>query len=378
MPADFNAAGAICGPPNGFASAVAVRISSGMSVAVPTASTPGAALAAGAPAVEVRGLVKHYGKVEALRGIDLTVQGGEMFALLGPNGAGKTTLFSVLATLRAPTAGTASVLGHDVVADRDAIRRAMGIVFQEPAIEQRLSGRDNLVLMGLLFGLSLGGARRRAGELLAELGLADAADRPARALSGGQRRKLELARALVIDPRILFLDEATLGLDVDARRGFWVQIRALAAAGRTVFFTTHYMEEADVADRIALIDGGRIVALGTPGALKARLGGGVIRLKTADDAAAAVWLGERGFHPERHAAGLRLMHADPAAVLPEIFRHLPVAVERVEVNAPSLEDVFVTLTGRGLGADAAGAGAAAGAPGGPGGRPGGGPRGGPP
>jgi ABC-2 type transport system ATP-binding protein len=346
-----------------------------MSAVVVPASAADAAPAPGAPAVDVRGLVKRYGQVEALRGIDLTVQPGEMFALLGPNGAGKTTLFSILATLRAPTAGTASVLGHDVVAERDAIRRAMGIVFQEPAIEQRLSGRDNLVLMGLLFGLPLGGARRRAAELLAELGLADAADRPARTLSGGQRRKLELARALVIDPRILFLDEATLGLDVDARRGFWVQIRALAAAGRTVFFTTHYMEEADVADRIALIDGGRIVALGTPGALKARLGGGVIRLKTADDGAAAGWLGERGFQTERHAAGLRLTHADPAAVLPEIFRHLPVAVERVEVNAPSLEDVFLTLTGRGLGADAAGpagrpgAGAGAGAGPGPGGGP---------
>jgi ABC-2 type transport system ATP-binding protein len=322
-------------------------VSAAASLAV---AAPGAIAA---PAVEVRGLTKHYGKVEALRGVDLSVQPGEMFALLGPNGAGKTTLFSVLATLRAPTAGTARVLGHDVVEARDAIRRAMGIVFQEPALEQRLSGRDNLVLMGLLFGLSVGGARRRAAELLAELSLTEAADRPARGLSGGQRRKLELARALVTDPRILFLDEATLGLDVDARRSFWVQIRGLAAAGRTVFFTTHYMEEADVADRIALIDGGRVIALDTPGALKSRLGGGVIRLKTADDVAAAAWLTERGFKPERHAAGLRLIHADPAAVLPEILRHLPVGVERVEVNAPSLEDVFLTLTGRGLGGDAA-------------------------
>jgi ABC-2 type transport system ATP-binding protein len=309
------------------------------------------------PAVEVRGLVKCYGKVEALRGIDLTVRRGEMFALLGPNGAGKTTLFSILATLRAPTAGAARVLGHDVVAGRDAVRGAMGIVFQEPAIEQRLSGRDNLLLMGLFYGLGRAAARRRSADLLAELGLTEAADRPAKNLSGGQRRKLELARALVTDPQVLFLDEATLGLDVDARRGFWAQVRGLAAAGRTVFFTTHYMEEAEVADRIALIDRGRIVALDTPQALKTRLGGGVIRLRTDDNPRARAWLAEHGLTPEAGGEDLMLVHTDPAAVLPELLRHLPVKVQRVEVHEPGLEDVFLKLTGRGLEADAsAGAG----------------------
>ena len=170
------------------------------------------------PAVEVRSLAKSYGKVEALKGIDLTVGKGEMFALLGPNGAGKTTLFSILATLRAPTAGAARVFGLDVVTDRDAIRRQMGIVFQEPAIEQRLSGRDNLMLMGLLYGHTMAAAKRRATEILTRLGIADSADRLAKTLSGGQRRKLELARALITDPRILFLDEATLGLDVEDRK----------------------------------------------------------------------------------------------------------------------------------------------------------------
>ena len=309
-------------------------------------------VAEAAPAVEVRGLVKRYGKVEALRGIDLTVKRGEKFALLGPNGAGKTTLFSILATLRAPTEGTARVLGHDVVAERDAVRRAMGIVFQEPAIEQRLSGRDNLLLMGLFYGLKTSLARKRAAEILEQLGLTEAADRPAKTLSGGQRRKLELARALVSDPRILFLDEATLGLDVDARRGFWAQVRTLAAAGRTVFFTTHYMEEAEVADRIALIDAGRIVALDTPRALKARLGGGVIRLQTDDDAQARVWLVSRGLTPEAGGSEVMLVHADPAAVLPDLLRNLPVKVHRAAVNEPSLEDVFLKLTGRGLGGDA--------------------------
>ncbi|MGD1030079.1 MAG: ATP-binding cassette domain-containing protein [Opitutaceae bacterium] len=300
------------------------------------------------PAVEVRGLVKRYGEVEALRGIDLTVQRGELFALLGPNGAGKTTLFSILATLRTPTAGAARVLGYDVVSERNAVRRTMGIVFQEPAIERRLSGRDNLLLMGLFFGLPVSTARKRAAELLESLGLAEAGDRPAEKLSGGQRRKLELARSLVTDPAILFLDEATLGLDVDARRVFWGHVRSLAESGRTVFFTTHYMEEAEVAGRIALIDEGRIVAMDTPRALKARLGGGVVRLQTADNAEARAWLSRRGFNCEGQGKEIMLSHADPAAIIPELLRNLPVRVERVEVHAPSLEDVFLGLTGRGL------------------------------
>ncbi len=300
------------------------------------------------PAVEVSGVVKRYDKVEALRGVDLTVKRGERFALLGPNGAGKTTLFSILATLRAPSEGGARVLGLDVVNDRDAVRRAMGIVFQEPAIEQRLSGRENLRLMGLFYGLGSAAAKQRAAEILGELGIAEAADRPAKTLSGGQRRKLELARALVTDPKILFLDEATLGLDVDARRGFWAQVSALANTGRTVFFTTHYMEEAEVADRIALIDAGRIVALDTPRALKARIGGGVIKLKTEDDAKARAWMAEHALAPEAGGDEIMLVHADPAAALPELLRHLPVKVQRVEVHEPSLEDVFLKLTGRGL------------------------------
>jgi ABC-2 type transport system ATP-binding protein len=302
----------------------------------------------GPAAVEVKSLCKNYEKVEALRGVDLTVERGEMFALLGPNGAGKTTLFSILATLRTPTSGSARVLGHDVVTGRDAIRREMGIVFQEPAIEQRLSGRDNLFLMGLLYGLSMAAARKRASDIMVQLGLGDAGDRLASKLSGGQRRKLELGRALVTDPRILFLDEATLGLDVDARRTFWGQVRGLADAGRTVFFTTHYMEEAEVADKIALIDSGRIVALGTPRELKARIGGGIVSLRTEDDSRAREWLKANGYSPEPGGEGIVLVHPDPAGVLPDLLRNLPVRVERAEVHAPSLEDVFLKLTGRGL------------------------------
>jgi ABC-2 type transport system ATP-binding protein len=313
---------------------------------MPTA--PAIPAEAATAAVDVRALVKNYGKVEALRGVDLSVMPGEMFALLGPNGAGKTTLFSILATLRTPTSGEARVLGHDVIKERDSIRRAMGIVFQEPAIEQRMSGRENLVLMGLLYGYSAKGAGKRSDEILAQLNISDLGGRIAREMSGGQRRKLELARALVADPRILFLDEATLGLDVDARRMFWGQVRILADSGRTVFFTTHYMEEAEVADRIALIDSGRIVALGTPRELKARLGGGIVTLTTDDNARARSWLTEHGFTPEAGGQAIMLVHPDPAAVLPELLRNLPVRVVRAEVHEPSLEDVFLKLTGRGL------------------------------
>lgn len=312
-----------------------------MSSASPPSPSP-------ALAVEVSGLIKRYGAVEALRGIDLAIRPGEIFGLLGPNGAGKTTLFSILATLRTPSEGVARVLGRDVTAERDAVRNAMGIVFQEPAIEQRLTGRDNLLLMGLFFGLPRVVARKRAAELLERLGLTEAGDRPARTLSGGQRRKLELARALVIDPQILFLDEATLGLDVDARRVFWGEVRSLASTGRTVFFTTHYMQEAEVADRIALIDTGRIVALDTPRALKARLGGGIIRIETADDAKAQEWLREKGLNPKAAGPGIMILHAEPAVVVPDLLRHLPVRVQRVEIHEPSLEDVFLGLTGRGL------------------------------
>ncbi|HVU36835.1 MAG TPA: ABC transporter ATP-binding protein [Opitutales bacterium] len=286
--------------------------------------------------------------MEALRGVDLSIGAGEMFALLGPNGAGKTTLFSILSTLRTPTAGSARVLGRDVVTERDATRREIGIVFQEPAIERTLTVRDNLKLMGRLYGLDGAGVNKRTDELLNELNLAEAADRKAERLSGGQRRRVELARALVTNPRVLFLDEATLGLDVEARRGFWKQVRGLTSSGRSIVFATHYMEEAEVADRIAMISEGRIVALDTPQNLKSRMGGGVIRLHTADDAKAREWLVARGYQPAAQVQPIMLEQKDPAAVVPVLLRDLPVAVVRVEVHAPSLEDVFVKITGRGL------------------------------
>ncbi len=299
-------------------------------------------------ALETRGLHKRYGAVHALRGIDLTVWRGEMFALLGPNGAGKTTLFSILATLLKPSAGEACVLGFDTVRERAAVRQRMGIVFQEPALEGKLSVRDNLLLMGLFYGLSMRDARARASELLATLGLGEVAAREAAKLSGGQKRRVELARALVARPEVLFLDEATQGLDVDARRQFWGEIRRYVGNGGTVFLTTHYMDEAEPADRIALIDQGRILVLGTPQDLKNQVGGGVLLLATEDDARAADWLRAHDHRPEAGARGLLLVEHEPAAVLPRILAQLPVRTQRAEIHEPSLEDVFLKLTGRSL------------------------------
>ena len=299
-------------------------------------------------AIEARSLHKRYGAVHALRGIDLVVRRGEMFALLGPNGAGKTTLFSIHATLLRPSEGEARVLGHDTVRERARVRERIGIVFQEPALEGKLSVRDNLYLMGLFYRLSSRAAKARSEELLHTLGLEEVAEREAQKLSGGQKRRVELARALVASPDLLFLDEATLGLDVDARRQFWGEARRYSQRGGTVFLTTHYMDEAEPADRIALIDHGRILALDTPQALKNRIGGGVLLLATADDAQAAAWLHERGFEPEVGARGVLLVVPEPAAVLPEVLAQLPVRTHRAEIHEPSLEDVFLKLTGRAL------------------------------
>ena len=310
-------------------------------------------------AVEVKDLCKRYeasrrerregkGPVEALKGVTLSVQEGELFALLGPNGAGKTTLFSILSTLRRPTSGSATVLGHDVVLDRQPIRAQIGIVFQEPALDVRLSARDNLLVMGMLYGLTGAQAKARAAKVLEDLELTAAASRTPRELSGGQKRRLELARSLIPSPKVLFLDEATLGLDVDARRTFWAQVRQLAREGRTVVFSTHYMEEADVADRIALIHGGSILALDSPQALKDRLGGGVILLKVDDRDKASAWLEQKGHAAESTEEGLMLLAQDPASLLPELLRAAPFRVARAEVREPSLEDVFLAMTGKGL------------------------------
>lgn len=298
--------------------------------------------------IQVQNLCKQYDEVEALKGIDLTVEEGEIFALLGPNGAGKTTLFSILATLRKPTSGMAMVMDKDVTIHREAIRQQIGIVFQEPALDDRLSARDNLMLMALFYGIPRKKARERAEEVLRLLEISHFANREPRKLSGGQKRKLELAHAIIAEPKLLFLDEATLGLDVDARRNFWDEVQKLADKGSTIFLTTHYMEEAEVADRIALIDQGNIIAVDTPKALKEKVGGGLIRMDTEDNEAVLQQLKAEGLQAESSKEGLFVISNDPSALLPSILSNISQKVTRAEIREPSLEDVFLTLTGRSL------------------------------
>ena len=230
----------------------------------------------GRPAVEAEGLVKHYpnraGVVEAVRGVDLSVDTGEVFGFLGPNGAGKSTTVRMLTTLLSITSGTARVAGIDVARDPDAVRRCIGVALQEAGLDPRQSGRELLVLQGRLFGFSARAAAARAEELLALVELEDAADRRIKSYSGGMKRRLDLASALVHEPEVLFLDEPTTGLDPASRLTVWEEVRRINARGTTVFLTTQYLEEADqLCDRLAIIDDGRIVREGTPARLKAEL-----------------------------------------------------------------------------------------------------------
>ena len=224
------------------------------------------------PAVEARGLVKTYGDVEAVRGVDLRVESGEVFGFLGPNGAGKSTTVKMLTTLLTITAGSAAVAGVDVAGDPDAVRRRIGVALQEAGLDPRQNGRELLILQARLFGLSPAEAAERAQELLALVELEDAADRRIKTYSGGMKRRLDLASALVHRPDVLFLDEPTTGLDPSSRLTVWDEVRRINAQGTTVFLTTQYLEEADaLCDRLAIIDGGRIVREGTPASLKAEL-----------------------------------------------------------------------------------------------------------
>src|SRR3989440_158000 len=238
-----------------------------------------------APAVRVEGVIKRFGPTVALSGVDLQVPEGAVFGLLGPNGAGKTTLVRILATLLRPNGGRAEVLGHDVVGEAGTVRELIGLTGQFAAVDEILTGRENLEMFGRLFKLSRDEARRRAGELLERFDLADAADRPARTYSGGMRRRLDLASSLLTRPRILFLDEPTTGLDPRSRNQIWAIVRELQREGTTLLLTTQYLEEADeLADQIAVIDNGRVIAQGTGNELKERIGGQILEGELASAA----------------------------------------------------------------------------------------------
>jgi len=305
--------------------------------------------------IDAAGLAKSYGQTRALDGLDLQVQAGEILGMLGPNGAGKTTTVRVLTTLLRPDHGSARVLGHDVVTQGNQVRRRIGLTGQYAALDESLTGRANLVMIGQLGRLSGRQARARAGELLDRFDLADAADRGVKTYSGGMRRRLDLAASLVAEPEVLFLDEPTTGLDPRSRMVTWDIVRGLAAGGTTVLLTTQHLDEADqLADRIAVVDHGRVIADGTASQLKAKIGGERVRLTVAlesDLEASCAALARHADAPVQADPGARTAEAPVAMAarrLPEIVRNLDAAgvlLDDLVIRHPSLDDVFLTLTG---------------------------------
>jgi ABC-2 type transport system ATP-binding protein len=308
-------------------------------------------------AVEADALVKAFGDLRAVDGIDLRVATGSVYGVLGPNGAGKTTVISMLATLLRPDAGSARVFGHDVVREPQVVRQLIGLTGQYASLDEALSGVENLVLFSRLQGLGRAHAKRKAGELLEEFGLADAAKKPITQYSGGMRRRLDLAASLIAQPPLIFLDEPTTGLDPRTRAQMWDTIRRLVATGSTVLLTTQYLDEADqLADRVAVIDHGRVVAEGTTDELKASVGTSSLQLRVADDAdvddAALVIERILGAPPTitREAALFTApMHdADRVTDLLVAFRESGIGLTELSVAKPTLDEAFLALTGHSL------------------------------
>jgi ABC-2 type transport system ATP-binding protein len=304
-------------------------------------------------AIEASGLAKSFGATRAVCGVDLTVPTGAVYGVLGPNGAGKTTTIRMLATLLRPDAGSARVLGHDIVDEADTVRGLVSLTGQLASVDEELTGRENLILLGRLLGLSRAAARTRADELLEAFGIADAAGRLVKHYSGGMRRRLDIAASLVVTPRLMFLDEPTTGLDPRSRNQVWEIARALRAEGTTILLCTQYLEEADqLADGIAVIDHGRVIAEGTPGQLKASVGSGALHVRL--------------LHPDRRAeaaavlekvVGAVVLENDPAALsapstdteqaalgVGELAR-AGIGIAEFSLDQPSLDEVFLALTG---------------------------------
>ncbi len=301
-------------------------------------------------AIEVHGLVKNYDEVEAVRGVEFEVASGEVFGFLGPNGAGKTTTINMLCTLVTPTAGSASVAGHDVVHERDDVRRNIGLVFQDPTLDGYLTAEQNLRLHAELYGVQSDLVKPRMEQVMRMVGLWDRKDSVVGTFSGGMRRRLEIARGLMHSPRVLFLDEPTIGLDPQTRRSIWEYIGELKDREEiTIFMTTHYMDEAEWCDRIAIMDHGEIVALDSPETLKAGIGTDRVTIHTDDDDATIAALADRfGVEARISEGAVSFGVPEGEQFVPRLFAEWDPAlppIKAVNVSRPTLDDVFMSYTG---------------------------------
>jgi ABC-2 type transport system ATP-binding protein len=311
---------------------------------------PPSSSAASTPAIEVLDLTKSFGDVVAVRGVSFAVAPGEVFGFLGPNGAGKSTTINMLCTLVKPTTGSARVAGHDVARERDDVRRHIGLVFQDPTLDGYLTAEQNLRLHAELYGIEPAVVPARMRQMLEMVDLWDRRASPVMTFSGGMRRRLEIARGLMHSPRVLFLDEPTIGLDPQTRSSIWRYIRALQQSEETtIFMTTHYMDEAEFCDRIAIMDRGEIVVLDTPEALKASVGADRVTIRTADDEAALAALAARfGIEASVSEGAATFFVESGESFVPRLFDEWDPAhptITAVSVSRPTLDDVFMTYTG---------------------------------
>jgi len=299
-------------------------------------------------AVQVRNLVKRYGDFTAVDGIDLDIAAGETFGFLGPNGAGKSTTIKILCTLTKPSSGSATVAGFDVATERGDVRRNIGLVFQDPTLDTYLTAEQNLRFHGELYGIPRDVLEPRMRQVMEMVGLWDRKDGRVMTFSGGMKRRLEIARGLMHSPRVLFLDEPTVGLDPQTRSSIWEYINQLREREEiTIFLTTHYMDEAEHCDRIAIMDAGKIVALDTPEALKASVGTDRVQISTSDDNAAIAALSSVfSIDAAMHDGQVTFGVADGEHFVPRLFAELGVAIRSVSVARPTLDDVFMAYTGR--------------------------------